>query len=481
MTLPLSTYDSGRSAPACQIILLILCTHLHAQTPPLRSEDTKNAPSVQLRLRTGGAIEGALLDYNDHGLVILHGDNPYVFGWLEIEPRSACLAHRTAVAASKGGRQHLDAEDHFRLGVFELARHRKDFASDSFTEAARRDSSYHEKNRRAITEYKEKLKGNADEAASGSESDEGAEPDVPTPNSHLPGSNASNGRPDPFPMLVPQPSPENREKILEVYRTFGAKVQELLDARLVLLETDHFLIWTDWEERERERLVNWCEGMFDALRRQLNIPADESVFLAKCPVFCFRSAPSFHQFARQFDGYDVRDAIGYTRSIASSGHVHIVLLRQGQKPHDFDRFACTLAHEGTHAFLHRLYSTTLIPHWVNEGYAELIAAQVMGERCPGDGNATLLAQQYVKRNWPISDFIQGVGPIAVYHYALAHSLVRFLHERGPDRWAGFIRGLKSGQTVAEALRQNYEEMTLEQMEVLWREHITLSKMADETK
>jgi len=269
-------------------------------------------------------------------------------------------------------------------------------------------------------------------------------------------------------VLAAHPSPETRTRVMEAYRTFGEKVREVMGKDVALVETDHFLIWTDWEKKYRDRLTGWTEAMYAALGEQFNLKATDEVFLAKCPVYCWRSKARFQKFARYFDGYDGSNAVGYTRSIEKNGHVHVVLLRQGQTEPDFDRFASTLVHEGSHAFLHRLYSTRLIPHWVNEGYAELIAERVLGEHCDAAEKAALLARQYVRYDWPLAGMLESTAPIEVYEYPLAHSLVAHLESLGRQRFAGFIRSLKEGRTTAEALGANYDGMSLEGLEASWR-------------
>jgi len=211
--------------------------------------------------------------------------------------------------------------------------------------------------------------------------------------------------------------------------------------------------------------------MYAALVERFDLQATDEVFLAKCPVFCWRSKARFQKFARYFDGYEGSSAVGYARSIEKNGHVHVVLVRQGRSEADFDRFACTLVHEGSHAFMHRLYSTRLIPHWVNEGYAELTAERVLGERCETAEKAALLARQFVRYDWPLGGMLESVAAIEVHEYPLAHSLVAHLEGLGRPRFAGFVRSLKEGRTTAEALAANYDGMTLAQLEQSWRSAI----------
>jgi len=148
--------------------------------------------------------------------------------------------------------------------------------------------------------------------------------------------------------------------------------------------------------------------------------------------------------------------------------VHLVLLQQGRTPADLDRFACTLVHEGTHAFVHRLYAPRLIPPWVNEGLAEYMAEEVLRERCPAGEKAVLLRRQYARYGWSLGGMLGDLDPLKVHQYPLAHSLVAYLQEHGQERFAGFIRSLKEGRTAAQALAANYDGLTLAGLEANWR-------------
>jgi hypothetical protein len=420
--------------------------------------------SVDLKLRTGGALSGLVVDHSEHGLVVVREQRPYVFSWNELEFGSALSTKRALLALEHGGSNKLSADDHFELGLFALAYDRNDVAANEFREAKRLNGKLEERIGRAFDEYRaRKEKGGGDE--------DPFEDEPPAGLGDSAGPREVGLTDDDGTLLAERPSAENRAKVMEAYRTFGEKVREVMGKDVVLLESDHFLIWTDWEKKYRARLTGWAEAMYAALGERFDLQATDEVFLAKCPVFCWRSKARFKKFARYFDGYEGSSAVGYTRSIEKSGHVHVVLLRQGRSEADFDRFACTLVHEGSHAFMHRLYSTRLIPHWVNEGYAELTAERVLGEHCDTAEKAALLARQFVRYDWPLGGMLESVAAIEVNEYPLAHSLVAHLEGLGRPRFAGFVRGLKDGRTTAEALAVNYDGMTLAQLEQSWRSAI----------
>lgn len=425
---------------------------------------------VNLELVTGGSIGGLVVDHTLDGIVIVRDTTPYVFAWEEVEAGSAYAAKRNLLGLERDGRERLTGEDHYQLGVFALSRGRCDLAGREFGKAARIDPAYQALARSAFDEYRREEGARTDEPdpleveAVRPAIHEGTEPGLGQRIDAAFGSSGTTG-------AIRRLPPEIRAKVMEVYRSFGRTVQQAIYKDLVLIETDRFLIWTDWERRSRDRLAAWCEAMYAALCKQFELDRSGNVFLAKCPVFCWGSQARFRQFARRFDGYAGTGAIGYTRSIESSGHVHIVLLLQGRSKADYDRFACTLVHEGTHAFLHRLYTTRLIPHWVNEGYADLIAERVLTERCPNAEKAALLARQYVRYDWPISHLLGDPAPIGVHEYPLAYSVVAYLEGLDAGRFAGFIRRLKEGDTVGTALAVQYDDMTLGELEAGWRSTI----------
>jgi hypothetical protein len=266
-----------------------------------------------------------------------------------------------------------------------------------------------------------------------------------------------------------------RAKVAEGYQAFAQQVQALLETELTLVETEHFLIWTDWESVARPKLAEWAEAMYTALCVEFQLDRASDVFLAKCPIFCFQSRSRLRRFAQRIDGYGGEEAIAYTRSVPKSGHVHVVLARQGRSRFAYDQFACNLVHEGTHAFLHRLHTSRLIPHWVNEGYAELVADRVLGDRCVSRQDARLLAKQYIAYDWSIADFLAGSEPVAVHQYPLAHSVVRYLVSLGDGRWRGLIRDVKGGADLPTALAKQYDGLTLERLEANWKGAVAASQ------
>lgn len=106
-----------RLKPAAPFFLLVFAIAFETLIAGGQTETIR----VDLRLRTGGALTGLVVDHTDHGLVIVHEDTPYVFAWEELEAGCACGTKHALLAFDRGGDERLLAEDHFQLGMFALS------------------------------------------------------------------------------------------------------------------------------------------------------------------------------------------------------------------------------------------------------------------------------------------------------------------------------------------------------------------------
>lgn len=415
---------------------------------------------VAVKLRTGGELSGALLDSNGHGLVILSKNVPYVFGWRELDANSAFHVKRSLLTTERDGAERLTADDHFQLGLLALELGRNDLASGEFDLARKLDDTLAPQIKNAFAKFRRE----ADVWK--------AEKTQPIASQELAGTGEEKRSNSLLALEQLPPATEQvRGDVRAAYLKFGEKVREVLGRDIQLIESDHFLIWSDWGPKERANLVQWSESMYAALCRRFGLDPLDDIFLAKCPLFCFRSKARFSRFARDFDGYDAKNAIGYTRSIEANGHVHMAFARMGSTPFDYDRFACTLVHEGTHAFLHRVYGRHLLPPWLNEGLAELTAERILGDRCPAGENAELLARQYARFDWSALPLLERTSAIEVHEYPLAHSIVAYLDTRSTKGLADLVRDLKQGQDLANALAAEYEGLTIQELEKDWKRSI----------
>jgi len=129
----------------------------------------------------------------------------------------------------------------------------------------------------------------------------------------------------------------------------------------------------------------------------------------------------------------------------------------------------TLAHELTHLYFNSFFkgSPAAVPLWLNEGLAEMMAAEAVdpgrpGWRGPMPKNATPLAVLLKIKAIPeggAEDF-----------YIRAHSLVRFLKKgSSPLKFEKFCRELRDGETADRALFSVYGFRTPDQLDKAWRD------------
>lgn len=469
------------------VLLIMAAFTTHVDRATAQTQTTE----VDIKLLTGGAISGLVVDHNEDAVVVVRESTPYVFAWSEMESGSAYAVRRDIMVLERRhgdqdqdrsrnrtrNRDGLSAQDYLELGRFAISLHRRDLASSVFHKATKLDPSLATTTRTLLRE-----------TATAEASPAISTPDIfvaatakhpPVDSSAVSGALADVTASLPADMAAAPPAvaslnpiqpltAEARSVVMTTYREFGVAVATAVYDKLHLIETQHFLIWTDFEVRHRPLLAEWCEAMYANVAEDLGLDPDANVFLAKCPIFCWRSPSRFRKFAQVVDGYDARNAAGYTRSIPANGHVHVAVLRMGHDASAMERFAATLVHEGTHAFVHRLYTPAPIPQWVGEGFAELVTRRVLGDVCPVAEKSALLCAQYARYDWPIINLIEGVGPIGIHQYPLAYSLVLDLESRGRTRFAGFMRALKDGASVPTALAGSYDGLTVVDWQSQWR-------------
>ncbi len=327
--------------------------------------------------------------------------------------------------------------------------------------AGRRDPQYRESGRRALSDFR--VSRRLGQPISKPDGAGVAAPQVNEDNAAAIGFAAP---PEVRDSNTVQTDPSRRARIIEGYKDVGRRIGERVGRDLVLLETPHFLIWTDWLRSEHADLRRWCEDMYTTLAKRFCLSTDGCVFAGKCPLFALRSRKRFQAVAELLDGYEAGGALGYTSS-HTNGHVHVVIYRHGGSPAARDAFASTLVHEGTHAFLHRYRSTRHIPSWINEGLADFVAQSVLGDQCSNRDAADAVAAEIVAGEHSIAPVFASNGALDARYYPVAHSLVSFLIEREPAAFISVIDDLKDGAPVAEALMGRYH-LTLQGLEQAWR-------------
>ena len=123
-------------------------------------------------------------------------------------------------------------------------------------------------------------------------------------------------------------------------------------------------------------------------------------------------------------------------------------------------------HEGFHQFMHRYVPRA--PIWLNEGLADYVAEQVLGERSTTGEQALAMAKYFVIKHKPIDKLFTFTESPPGEYYPIAHSVVIFLIRRDHDAFVRMINDIKKGSTLEQALAKHYKGMTLKSLELAWR-------------
>lgn len=432
----------------CALILLLMATSR------VSGEDGRKI-RLTLRLHSGKLAIGLATEYDESRVVLEAGGQLVPIQWVDVEVASAYQAKKALLAAVRGSLANLTAEDHYQLGYFLAVQGNHAAAVAEFRKAQRRDAAFKGRVKNAWREIRRAKERNAPRKP------EVLYPEESTPTPGALGKTRHG-------MIYQRYSEEEHRQTLRLARQFGeSEVRSKIAPDLVLLETRHFLIWTDWPEDKRNLIPDWAEQLYATMCDEFGFPQDEPIWRGKCPIFCFKNKARFEEFARVFDGYDSTEALGYTKT-NSHGYVHVVLRRLGNRPADIDKFATTMVHETAHAFMHCYGSPRTLPPWLNEGLADYIAERVLGRRCPTGENAVAVARQYLIQKKSIKEVFTYQHSPPGHYYPVCHSLVQYLIHNNAEAFVGMINDIKEGLDGDQALAKRYKGMNTSQLEHAWR-------------
>jgi hypothetical protein len=252
---------------------------------------------------------------------------------------------------------------------------------------------------------------------------------------------------EPWPKL----SSEEHAAEVEALEAFVQQVRGTFPA-LVVVETHEFLVATDILPEQVTPFVTSLDAMHDFLCSLYGIPQGEPVWKGKCLVFAFSREADFLAFEERFMQMRPQGVHGLCHQ-RSDGRVVMACFR-GKDP---AAFAHMLVHETSHGFNHRWLSPARVPSWLNEGMAEWVGSQVV----PGSGQVPIKEAQAfeairaggrVGENFFDDERDSRIAPL---QYGVASSLVRFLVSRDRRRFAQFVRLVKEGSDVEQALAETF--------------------------
>lgn len=435
----------------------ITCALAVATCLQLASADPLANPfRVEVTLRSDGPtkrLAGEVVAADESGLTIRTGDKQQTLAWTELVPASAMGVKFRLIDKSK-------ATDWLELGRWAWSAGLTSEARSALGNARRLD--------RSLGQEIDAILGSAPGSVTArpTPADPATKPadEAPKP--------AAEDAANAVVNLPPQASVAANEVVhyttptaaenaasIALTRRRMQEAQKTLEVKFVELETAHFLIYTDWDPREYNFLKEQCEGAYRVVAKQFNQPVDGNVFVGKLPIYMFATQKAFRRFAQEFDEFSAPEAVlGYHYSSPSEqGHMAMwkptvgTGINAGASRDDaMRRWGRTLAHEFSHAFIHRYRSNAQIPRWLNEGTAEMIAeAALPTNNYHGKARMAALDGADLMPLFDDSNMPSG------YYYPVMMTMAECLQKQDGRKFVALFDEIKSGTEPEEALKKIY--------------------------
>ncbi len=256
-------------------------------------------------------------------------------------------------------------------------------------------------------------------------------------------------------------SPSMAKAVIAAIRSDAKTVNETLHVELKEVETEHFLIYSDWGPQGDAYLADNMEKAYSLVSKQFEIPATENVFIGKLSVYMFNRYDDFERFADKFD--QVKTTRSNTEFIvgyyASRGAVraHLAMSKpDNEKLHLPSEAAAetqwgyVLVHEFTHAFVARYRSPRLVPRWLNEGIAEVIAST----QFPRDVRPQAIEMAHTAGTLD-NLFDDSAPPFGAGVYPVVRTMTEMLIVRDRRKFNSMFDEIKAGAGGERALKDAY--------------------------
>jgi hypothetical protein len=277
------------------------------------------------------------------------------------------------------------------------------------------------------------------------------------------------------PQKIQPVTPEESKEAIAGYKEAVAAIEQKMGVHFASMETHHFLIFTDWDKREYDFLKRNVENAYTAVSRQFELSPSENVFIGKLPVLMFAQHADFKRYSKDIEHFDVPDNVAGYYTQAEGGFGHMVMWKpdvakaKGNVHLAELEWAYTLTHEFTHAFVARYRSNALVPRWLNEGLAEVVASRQFPIY-----RIYSVAKDQASRRKSIQPLFEEHGLMKAEDYPVAQTLVETLLAENPKTFLAFFNDIKDGMKPPEALQREYKT-TLQGLESAWRKYLATTK------
>jgi len=264
-------------------------------------------------------------------------------------------------------------------------------------------------------------------------------------------------------------TPEQDERAISQAKLEAVDVGKEFNVTFDILETKHFLIFTDWDPREYDFLKTSFEQAYELVSRQFEIPVSDNVFVGKLPVYMFARFKDYAKFTDSlgFLGQPTPRALrGYYQG-QSSGSGRMIMYKPGADDvaEAEKEWAHCLVHEFTHAFVARYRTNGRVPRWLNEGVAEVIAAQSF----PFPGTYPYAQRMALEHRTADTLFDDDVMPSGEW-YPVMQTMVELLIAQDHAAFKKMFDAIKDG-TDGEMAMKKFYGIDYTQLMGIWRKAV----------
>jgi len=272
---------------------------------------------------------------------------------------------------------------------------------------------------------------------------------------------------DPHAPKYRKTTPADAKAALALTRAAASKVNAEMNLHLKEVESDHFLVFTDWDPSSYVFIKQNLEAANTCVSKQFEISPSENIFIGKLGVYMFNTHEEFLRFAVTHDHLPPNNEIqGYYAS-GGGEMAHMAMSKPGfGAGHEKEiEWAYVLTHEFTHAFVARYRSTRRLPTWINEGIAEVIASSQFPRDVRYAAVAVARSHQSLA---PLFNDRAGMQSAAMY--PVMRTVTALLISTDRKKFLSMFDELKAGAPGAKALMDNYG-LTFDQLEQGWRKSL----------
>ncbi|MEM1012469.1 MAG: hypothetical protein AAGI46_09645 [Planctomycetota bacterium] len=438
------------------LIVLGLASLVHAEPPRVVPRAYEPGVTVSLTLPDRpGALRRVTVDLvavEQGGLVVLEGGQRTTFVWAEVSPGSTFQALLRAERPKTG------------QAWLELAELARAFGAEKQSDEALRRAVAADASLKAQAEAIEAMElGGLRVDPAEPEAEPATDAD---PASDLPEVVGIDGRRLPPKFVTVTPTEAARGD--EIARWEAQQAQEKLGVRLRVIQTEHFLIFTNWDRVDDPWLEQQLESAYQFLSREFHVGPEQTVFVGRLPVYMFDTQEQMLIYAREFDRFDASDMVAGYHATRGGGFNKLVMSKprataQMGLPVARQRWARTLVHEFVHAFLARYRGEKHLPRWLDEGLAEMLAETIYPRP-----HAEETARTIARSGRSVAEIFDDRNMPGGHLYPVMMSMTNGLYRQDPPRFVAMVDRIKAGED-AETMLMEHFGVDYARLEQLWRE------------